>query len=561
MSAGVRRPLVAALLLALAAPGARAEGPVLRAEVDATKIGVEDQVQLTLTLEGGGGAELPLPPLENLRAVAGPFTSSQMSWVNGVTSQTRSATWVLQPRAVGKARVGAVTVDVEGGKRTSAPIEIEVVKGSLGPPPQAQRRGRPDPFADPFGDPFGGLAPGRARRGPEPKVKIRALADRTKLHVGEPLVVEFVIDTQASVSDLQLVEAPQFPGFWSEDLEKRDGPPNGEAVTADGESYRRFPLLRKLLFPTRSGTLTIPAATFRLGFPRESLFDPPRPPAERSSEPLSVAVAPLPAGAAAVGTFRAEASVDRPQVPLGEAVTLRFVVTGIGNLKWVEAAPELALAGAKVYPPQSKSEFSATARGLEGSRTWEWVVVPQTAGALEIPALALDYFDPKSGALARAESQPLRIEAAATAAGSAPAPARPDAAAPGLRADLEPPPTRLFETPAAVGTALALAALGHALLAWRPRALSRGPARDLRGQLERAARGGSTREELAGLVERALHERFGDLAAIEETPLVRDARALLADVQFLRYAPQLGDYSEKVRELAARAAALLRRSA
>lgn len=544
---------------AVCALPAGAEGPSLRAEVDATKIGVEDQVQLTLTLSGGGGADLPLPPLVNLRAVAGPFTSSQMSWVNGVTAQTRSATWVLQPRSVGKARVGVVTVDVDGGKRSTEPIEIEVVAGSLGPPSQAQRRGRPDPF----GDPFGGMTSGRARRGAEPKVRIRATADRTRLHVGEPLVVEFVIDTQASVSDLQLVEAPQFPGFWSEDLAKREGPPNGDPVTDEGESFRRFPLLRKLLFPTRTGTLTVPAATFRIGFPRESLFDPPRPPAERSSEPLTVQVAPLPEGAAAVGAFRAEASVDRNVVALGEAVTLRFKVSGTGNLKWVDEAPALELPGAKLYPPQSRSEFEATDKGLTGSRSWEWVVVPQTAGALEIPALSLAYFDPALGALARAESKPLRIETTGAAAGAPlPAAARTRDDAPGLRSELDPPRASPLDLPAAVAGALALAALAHALLAWRPRRRAgRERDRDALTQLRRAARGGVSREELSALVERALHERFGETGPGDESPLVREARALLADVQFLRYAPQLGDYSDNLRELAARAADLLRRAA
>jgi hypothetical protein len=37
------------------------------------------------------------------------------------------------------------------------------------------------------------------------------------------------------------------------------------------------------------------------------------------------------------------------------------------------------------------------------------------------------------------------------------------------------------------------------------------------------------------------------------------ARDVLAEVRFIRYAPQLGDYSEKIREVADRAAAVVRR--
>jgi len=39
----------------------------------------------------------------------------------------------------------------------------------------------------------------------------------------------------------------------------------------------------------------------------------------------------------------------------------------------------------------------------------------------------------------------------------------------------------------------------------------------------------------------------------------RAAREVLGEVQFLRYAPQVGDYSDKIREVAARAAGVIRR--
>lgn len=223
--------LLLGLLLALAPPpAALAQEPTLTAQVDATRIGVEDQVQLTVTATGSGGEPIPLPPLVNLSAVSGPFTSTQMSWVNGVTSQSRSATWVLQARSPGPARVGAVSLSLGGSKVSTAPIEIEVVKGRLAPQqPPASKRVR-DPLRDPFEDPFEDLFQRRSQPGPEPKVRVQALASRTRLRVGEPLVLELVLDTQVSISDLQLVDAPQFPGFWSEDLEKKDAGPNGEAV-------------------------------------------------------------------------------------------------------------------------------------------------------------------------------------------------------------------------------------------------------------------------------------------------------------------------------------------
>ena len=72
------RALLAALLLLLLPAAARAQF-TLRSEVDARKVGLQDQVQLTLTVEGSGAPdEIPLPPLVNLDVVSGPFQSSQV---------------------------------------------------------------------------------------------------------------------------------------------------------------------------------------------------------------------------------------------------------------------------------------------------------------------------------------------------------------------------------------------------------------------------------------------------------------------------------------------------
>jgi hypothetical protein len=77
--------------------------------------------------------------------------------------------------------------------------------------------------------------------------------------------------------------------------------------------------------------------------------------------------------------------------------------------------------------------------------------------------------------------------------------------------------------------------------------------------LERAASEATSKEQAAGLIERAVHEAFGDLADEDESERARAVRALLDEARFVRFAPQLGDYSDKVRDLAARAAATVRR--
>ena len=114
-----------ALLLAFALP---ATAQTIRSDVDARKLGVQDQLTLTLTVEGDSLPDTPPSPvLTNLRVVGGPSVSTQMSWVNGRSTQSRSWTYLLQPKAVGHAEVGAIKV----GDATAPAISIEVVAGSV----------------------------------------------------------------------------------------------------------------------------------------------------------------------------------------------------------------------------------------------------------------------------------------------------------------------------------------------------------------------------------------------------------------------------------------------
>jgi hypothetical protein len=573
----------AALALALALlllPAPAAAAFTVRSEVDARRVGVQDQVQLTITLEGSGAPEdVPLPRLTNLDVLGGPFQSTQVSIVNGRMSQSRTLTFVLKPRAEGSAEIGPV----QAGEQTAPAIALEVVAGSVRP---RSRHQRPDPFgSDPFAGAFGSdpfeEVFGRPRgRAGEPKLLMEAVPSRTRLRVGEPLVITYALDTQVSVADLQLKDAPQYAGFWVEDLERPAAGANGEAVTIGGESYRRFPLIRKLLFPTKAGVLTLPAASFRINLARQGFFDAGGV-VERATKPVTITVDPLPEApgfAGAVGRFSATAALDHDTVPLGEAATLRFRVEGTGNLKWIEQGPKVEAPGAKVYPPQVKSELRATAEGIAGSRTWEFVVVPQTTGRVDVAPLAFSYFDTGAGRIVTAQTPPLSLQVeGGTGAANLPPPPVPAAGtaqrAGGLplRSGLDlPGPRGAGLSARLLALLIALALLAHAalLVAKRFQAFvpgsrtSGGRSRSARAALRDLARAGGdglSKEQAAALVEKALHEAFGELDERDESERARAVRALLDDVRFVRYAPQLGDYSQKIRELAARGAETVRR--
>lgn len=584
--------LLMVLLIGLgpgAARGEAAEGEAsFRADVDATRVGLDDQVRLTITIEGrffNLKGEISMPQLENLRLIAAPSLSTQFSLVNGSMSQARSYVYVLQPVRVGTARIGASRATIDDRERATEPITLEVVQGRL-----LQRQPPSDPFAGFRGqDAFDTLFGGRRAPRREAKLFIEATADRTTLYVGEPLLLTYELFTQAAVSGIQLDQAPELQGFWVEEL-GRERNPRGEQVQREGESFQRFPVLRRLLFPTRPGSLEIPAAGFKVAVPQGGFFGP-MPGGDavvaRTTRPVTVTVKGLPAGpgfAGAVGRFKTTATIDRSSLAVGEVATVRFRVDGAGNLKWIDKAPALAVAGAKVYAPQPKPEFKVTPQGFVGSITWEYVVVPETGGAHEVPPLPFVFFDPQSGRLQRTttsalpffvvptEQQPASIAAKSESGSAGKAFAPSGQSQLRLRSALEPASPRLPGVAAAsVAWVLGLVILGHgALFAWPMLRLRRGTplpgqgisARHALAEIAKARKADMSKEAAAMAIERALSDLFGEL---DERPADTDGerecelKGILRDVRFLRFAPQLGDYSEKVSEVAERAAAAVRR--
>jgi hypothetical protein len=332
---------------------------------------------------------------------------------------------------------------------------------------------RPNP-KDPFaGDPFGGRDPfeeifGRPqRRQPvsQGKLFVEATLSRPAARVGEPILVTYFVYTQISLTGVEFADPPKYPGFWAEEVDRARGDSTGENTSVQGEAYLRYPVLERLLFPTKPGLLEIPEARLRLA-PAGGPFGIAAP-IERSTRALKVKVDSLPKGTpedAAVGTYRVEAATDRTSVVLGDALTFRFKVTGRGNLKWIDAAPDLVIPGARVFPPRVTSDLRTTRQGIEGSKTWEFVIVPEQAGAYEIPSISFPYFDPQAQTMRTERTQAIAIEVTAATSSTSDAPRKAAGPVP-LRADLDEPQTDL----APVAGLLALLSVGAQVYTWRRR--------------------------------------------------------------------------------------------
>jgi hypothetical protein len=137
--------------------------------------------------------------------------------------------------------------------------------------------------------------------------------------------------------------------------------------------------------------------------------------------PLSIEVLPLPAkgqppgfSANNVGQFAIQAAVDRTQVEQGEAFTLTVTIEGTGNVRFADPGEWPVLEGMRRYDPKQDFQLTVSGGKIGGTRSYEFLIVAEEAGTLEIPAHELAHFDPARERYTVSRTEPIRVEVAAS---------------------------------------------------------------------------------------------------------------------------------------------------
>jgi len=81
-------------------------------------------------------------------------------------------------------------------------------------------------------------------------------------------------------------------------------------------------------------------------------------------------------------------------VAVGDPITLKIQISGRGSLDLLSLPAHTDWREFKTYPATSKIE-SNDPLGLQGTKTFEQIVVPQNSEVKELPAFAFNFFDPE----------------------------------------------------------------------------------------------------------------------------------------------------------------------
>lgn len=336
--------------------------------------------------------------------------------------------YVLQPERAGKLRIHGARVRVAGRDHEAAPVVVDVQAGAA---PVARDPTRISGIGAPGFEP-----PGDAARtgGRAADMFLHVAVHPRVAYVGEQITVTWLLYTRHELLKLE-PSMPRLDDFWTEILHEPSAYHRYDEDVVDGVSYRVLVVSKRALFATRPGTLVIGPFEARAA----SLYTPLGDTIDLASAPVEIEARALPPGAppgfdsSYVGTFEVAAEVDRQKLDAGESLTLTVNVTGQGAIRRT-TPPVVQVPGFEFRAPRDYDEtMQPSTATVSGKRTYRYWATPQRGGRQVIPAITVDYFDPRTGAYEQARSQPIAIEVAGDPAALASAMRRHDASAVELR--------------------------------------------------------------------------------------------------------------------------------
>jgi len=367
--------------------------PFLAATANKSPIGLNEQLQITFTLNGNGRS-FQGPDLRDFNILSGPNQSSNMQYINGQFSQSLSFTYYLQARNIGNYKIGPASIEAEGKRIASNVVQVTVVKGSDAPQNKQN-------------DESGGLS--------RKNIFVKGTLSKSSMMKGESVLLTFRLYSNVTLVDFAIPKMPSYDGFWNQDIQLPQALERTTEVI-EGQRFTVWEIKKLVLFPQQSGTLTIQPmeieclARIKVNSQRSndpfSVFNDPffgmggvkDVKYSFKSDPIRVKVAELPGTpppgfSGAVGQLNFEAKLDKNKTKANEAVSLKIKISGNGNLKLADL-PEIEFPqDLESYDPKISENFKASEAGVNGTKSIEYLIIPRHEGEYEIPAFTFSYYD------------------------------------------------------------------------------------------------------------------------------------------------------------------------
>lgn len=376
-----------------------------------------EQFRLSYTINSLKVSGFKVPPIKGFDVLIGPSQSEQSSTqiINGNVSSTSSVTYtyILVGNSPGTFKLPSATIVVNGQKTISNTLEIKVLPPDKESDVRAENQSRK-------GAKSGNIS--------SQDLFITSSVSKSSLYEQEAFLLTYKIYTKEPSLRIDGAKFPDFKGFLSQEVEK-NGSVHLTQEHYKGKNYLTAIYKQFILFPQQAGKLYIDPVqleitvgkTIETADPFDAFFNGGSNVIEIkktiSTPRTLINVAKLPAGkptdySGGVGEFSFSSSIDKQKVKANEALTLKLIISGVGNLKLI-SNPEIKFpADFEVYDPKVDLQTQLTAKGIAGNKVIEYLIIPRNPGKFKIPSASFSYFDinSKTYKTVKTEEYDLEIE-------------------------------------------------------------------------------------------------------------------------------------------------------
>lgn len=386
-----------------------------------SNVAVGEQFRLTYTINTQSVSGFKVGDIpEALEVLMGPSTSQQSSFkmVNGHTSSSSSITYtfILCANKNGTFTIPPAHISVGGKTVASNSLRISVTgTANKGGGLQGQSRGGSRQQMRSAGSHISAS-----------DLFIKVSANKQRVHEQEPILLTYKVYTLVDLTQL-VGKMPDLKGFHTQEVQL----PNQKSFkieTLNGRPYRTVTWSQYVMFPQVTGKLEIPSITFngvvvqqnRDIDPFEAFFNGGSGYVEVKhsikAPGLTIQVDPLPARPAnfsgGVGQFNVSAQLNKQETKANEPITLRVIVSGVGNMKLLKAPVVKFPKDFDTYDAKVTDKTKLTTRGVEGSMIYDFLAVPRHQGKYDIPAVEYTYYDVNENSYKTVKSQAFTLNVA-----------------------------------------------------------------------------------------------------------------------------------------------------
>jgi len=351
-------------------------------QISVDKNRIEKEETITLSIEASGSQNFPIVNISVLKntfeILSGPSQMTNIQWVNGKMTSTKTLKWTISPIKTGKIIIPSVEGTLDGAKFKSKPINIFV----------------------------------NLNKKDDSSIFIKAEVNKKKAYLGEQITLTYNLykNINASIEPFQM---PEFPGFWLEDIYTPQRL-NYQKKIIDGISYQVAKLGEKALFPIAYNNHIIPSLKIKANIEikrknkrkRDPFFDPffdsfyteTRTKLLQTNE-IEIEIDDLPQPlpkdfTGAVGQFKIETKIDSDTLKINEGFIYKVTLKGTGNIG-LFPLPKIKFPNQlEMHKPEKNFEKDIFRNLLTGRKTWEYMLIPRQSGSIKIPSIEMSYFDP-----------------------------------------------------------------------------------------------------------------------------------------------------------------------